>query len=69
MTSRRDADADVRDIPENIVEPKGRLRLGTLLAEIGRRFGLTDEDFAIFEQVRDKTPAEPPRFDTGRPND
>ena len=39
-----------------------RLRLGTALSELGHRAGLTDDDIAAFEQVRDKTPAKPLRF-------
>ena len=40
-----------------------RLLLGTALAELGRRIGLTDEDIGAFEQMRDKAPAEPVRFE------
>lgn len=32
------------------------MKLGSLLADIGRRARLTDEEFAAFEQLR-KTPA------------
>jgi plasmid stability protein len=67
MNGRRDAEADIRGIQKSATEPKGRLKLGTLLAEIGRRSGLSDEDFAVFEQVRDKTPAEPLKFDSTSP--
>ena len=59
----RSTEAEIRDILETTVRPPERLRLGTALAELGRRVGLTDEDFAAFEQVRDKTPAEPVRFE------
>lgn len=61
-THGRSTEAEIRDILETTVRPPVRLRLGTALAELGRRAGLTDEDFAVFEQVRDKTPAEPMRF-------
>jgi plasmid stability protein len=61
-THGRSTEAEIRDILETTVRPPERLRLGTALAELGRRAGLTDEDFAVFEQVRDKTPAEPMRF-------
>ncbi len=44
------------------VQPE-RLGLGTALAELGRRVGLTDDDIAAIEQVRDKSPAEPLRFE------
>jgi len=58
----RSTEAEIRDILESTVRPPGRLRLGTALAELGRRVGLTDDDIAALEQVRDKTPAEPVRF-------
>lgn len=62
-THGRSTEAEIRDILETTVRPPERLRLGTALAELGRRAGLTDEDFAAFEQVRDKTPAEPVSFE------
>lgn len=39
-----------------------RLRMGAALAALGRRVGLSDEDFAAIEQARAKDPAEPVRF-------
>lgn len=45
------------------MRPPQRIHLGTALAELGRRVGLTNEDFDVFEKVRDKTPAEPMRFE------
>jgi antitoxin FitA len=33
------------------------------LAEIGQRAKLTDEEFALFEQVRSKAPARPVNFE------
>jgi plasmid stability protein len=59
----RSAEAEIRDILENAVKPEGRVKLGSLLAEIGRKVKLTDEDFAVFENMRDKTPAEPVSFE------
>jgi plasmid stability protein len=56
-------EAEVRAILEEAVKPEGRLKLGSRLAEIGRRAKLTDEDSAVFEQVRDKTPAQPVSFE------
>ena len=53
----RSTEAEVRDILESAVKPEGRVKLGSLLAEIGRRAKLTDEEFAIFEQVRDRRPS------------
>ena len=33
------------------------------LAALGLKLGLSNEDFEIFDQVKDKIPAEPPRFE------
>jgi len=56
-------EAEVRDILESAVSPQGRLKLGTLLAGIGRRAKLSDEEFAVFEQVRSKAAARPVNFE------
>jgi plasmid stability protein len=54
----RSTEAEVRAILAETVKPEGRVKLGSLLADIGRQATLTDEDFALFDQ-RDKTPAQP----------
>ena len=59
----RSTEAEVREILESAVKPEGRVKLGSLLTEIGRQAKLNDEEFAIFEQVRDKTPARPVSFE------
>ena len=51
-----------RDALKQDAKPE-RLRLGTALSELGHRAGLTDDDIVAFEQVRDKTPAKPLRFE------
>lgn len=56
-------EAEIRSILEATVRPPERLRLGTALTELGRRVGLLEEDFAVFEEVRDKMPAEPVKFE------
>ena len=56
-------EAEVRDILGAAVSPKGRVMLGSLLADMGQQAKLTDKEFAIFEQVRDKTPARPVSFE------
>ena len=56
-------EAEVREILESAVSPDGRVKLGSLLADMGRRAKLGDEEFAVFEQVRDKTPARPVGFE------
>jgi len=59
----RSTEAEVRAILEEAVKPEGRVKLGSLLAEIGRRARLTDEEAAAFEGVRDRTQAEPVSFE------
>lgn len=59
----RSTEAEVRAILTSAVKPPERVKLGSLLAEIGRRARLTDADFAVFEQVRDKSPARPMRLE------
>ncbi len=59
----RSIEAEMRDILESAVKPEGRLKLGSLLAEIGRKVKLTDEEFALFESARNKTPARAASFE------
>ncbi len=59
----RSTEAEVREILANAVKPETRVRLGDALAALGREIGLTNEDFKAFDGVRDKTPAEPVRFE------
>lgn len=40
-----------------------RVKLGSLLAEVGREVALTDEEAENFVRLRDKTPAEPIHFE------
>ena len=56
-------EAEVRDILESAVSPKGRVKLGSLLADIGHQARLTDEESTVFDQVRDKSPARPVSFE------
>ncbi|MGO2579091.1 MULTISPECIES: Arc family DNA-binding protein [Halomonadaceae] len=56
-------EAEVREILEAAIAPEGRVKLGSLLADIGKQAKLTDNEFAVFEQVRDKTPAKPVNFE------
>ena len=54
----RSTEAEVRNILEAAVKPERRVKLGSMLAEIGRELGGID-----LETVRDKAPAEPLRFE------
>jgi len=56
-------EAEVREILESAISPQGRVRLGSMLADMGRRARLSDDEFAVFEQVRNKLPARPPSFE------
>ena len=53
----RSAEAGIREILANAVKPEGRVKLGTLLANIGREARLTNEEWAAMDAARDKTPA------------
>ena len=57
----RSTEAEVRAILEEAVKAEGRVKLGSLLVQIGRDAKLTDEEVALFER-RDKTPAQPMRL-------
>jgi plasmid stability protein len=59
----RSTEAEVREILAFAVKPQARLRMGEALAALSREVGLTNEDVKVFQQVRDKTPAEPLRFE------
>lgn len=59
----RSAEAEMRTILETAVRPEGRLRLGTALAEMSRKIGLTNADVETLEHARDSEAAEPLRFE------
>lgn len=59
----RSTEAEIRHILETAAMPEGRVKLGSLLAAIGREAGLTDEDAQTFTTLRDKTRAEPMSFE------
>ncbi len=50
-------------ILEAAINPRGRVKLGSLLADMGRQARLSDEEFAVFEQARDKAPSRKLRFE------
>jgi plasmid stability protein len=58
----RSTEAEIREILASAVKPDTRVRMGDALAALGRQIGLTDEDFGVLEQVRDKAPAVAPTF-------
>lgn len=56
-------EAEMRDILESAVKPQGRVKLGSMLAEIGRTMQLTEQEFAMFDKVRDQSPARAAGFE------
>ena len=57
----RTLQAEMCEILAAAVKPEGRLKLGDMLADIGRKVKLTDEEMAVFE--RDHTPARAASFE------
>lgn len=57
-THGRSAEAEIRAILENAVRPEGRVKLGSLLAEIGQEVGGVDLTIE-----RDRTVSEPVSFE------
>ena len=55
----RSTEAEMRAILEAAVRPAERLRLGSALAELSRKIGLTNADIEALEQGRNTSPAEP----------
>ena len=54
----RSTEAEIRDILERAARPDGRVKLGSFLAAIAREAGsLTDEEHALVESARIKSPA------------
>jgi len=43
-------------VPHDLIDPKSddQIKLGSVLAKIGTQIRLTAEEFALFEQIRDK---------------
>ena len=55
----RSTEAEIRDILEKAAKPEGRIKLGSLLAAIGREAGLTHKDVESILRHRDRKPAKP----------
>jgi plasmid stability protein len=59
----RSIEAEMRDILETAVRPQGRVKLGSLLSEVGRTLKLTEEEFGILESARSRAPARAASFE------
>jgi antitoxin FitA len=55
----RSTEAEVREILARAVSPDSSLGMGSQLYALFRDIGLTDEEFSILNQAKNKTPAEP----------
>lgn len=58
----RSTEAEVRALLKEAVKPQGRLKLGSLLANVGRKMKLSDEEFALISQ-RDQSLPRPVSFE------
>jgi plasmid stability protein len=58
----RSAEAEMRVILEAAVRPADRIRLGSAIADMSRKIGLSNADVEALEQTGDRKPAEPPSF-------
>jgi plasmid stability protein len=58
----RSTEAEVRALLKEAVKPQGRLKLGSLLANVGRKMKLSDEEFALISQ-RDQSLPPPVSFE------
>jgi len=59
----RSTEAEIRDIIEAAVRPDERVKLGSLLAAIGRDAELSSNDVEALQQIRGKSPAAPMAFE------
>nr|WP_210304871.1 plasmid stabilization protein [Rhizobium sp. BK212] len=59
----RSTEAEIRDIIEAAVRPSERVKLGSLLAAIGREAELSNLDVEALQNNRDDTPAVPMPFE------
>jgi plasmid stability protein len=59
----RSAEAEMRVILEAAVQPADRVRLGSAVADMSRKIGLTNADVEVLERTRDRKPAEPLGFE------
>jgi antitoxin FitA len=60
----RSTEAEIRSILEQATKPEGRVKLGSYLQAAAREAGpLSEEEFAIFNSVRDKSKARAADFE------
>lgn len=56
-------EAEARDILSSALKSGGRIKLGSLLADIGRDAHIEDDEVDSMLNIRDRIPAEPTNFE------
>lgn len=59
----RSAESEIRDILAKAVLPESRVKLGSLLSDIGKSAYMSDSEVDSLTKLRDKTPASPVDFE------
>jgi plasmid stability protein len=59
----KSTEAEVREILANAINTEGRIRMGDALAQLSQKLGLTNDDFELLDQIKDKKPAKPMSFE------
>lgn len=59
----RSAESEIRDILAKAVLPEARVKLGSLLSDIGKSAYMSDSEIDSLTNLRDKTPASPVDFE------
>jgi plasmid stability protein len=59
----RSMEAEAREILQTAALSPARVKIGDVLTQIGQEVGLTDQEFAIFESVRDGSKARAASFE------
>lgn len=58
----RSTEAEVRAILATSVDSETRVKLGSLLVEVGQQASWRDDEVTMIQQLRDKTPGSPIDF-------
>jgi len=56
-------EAEVSELVNGVAQPGGHLRMGDALCKMNRGHGLLNEDVSALEDLLDRSPAEPIRFE------
>jgi plasmid stability protein len=59
----RSTEAEIREMLASAGKSEELVLLGNAFTDLGRKIGLTNDDFSVLNKARDKTPAEPMKFE------